>query len=93
MINVNNAGSGINGGWVYATSPNAMNFSGTININSGVFTTDGQQGASVIQGTATVNVASGGVFSNHSSNGVPIRGSSTARATSRRPRPAAEPTT
>ena len=72
VINVNNAGSGINGGWVYATSPNAMNFSGTININSGVFTTDGQQGAGVIQGTATVNVASGGVFSNHSSNGVTI---------------------
>ena len=72
VIDVNNTGSGISGGWVYVTSPNAMNFSGTININSGVFSTDGQQGAGVIQGTATVNVASGGVFSNHSSNGVTI---------------------
>ena len=40
----------------------ALNFTGTININSGVFGTDGGGG---VQGSATVNVASGGVMALH----------------------------
>ena len=72
VINVNNAGSGIGGGWVIANASNAMNFSGTLNIDSGVFGTDGSGGGGVIPGTATVNVASGGVFTNHASSGVTI---------------------
>ena len=69
VINVNNAANSAgntDGGWIYADSSQAMNFNGTININSGNFGTDGFAGSGVIQGEATVNVARGAVFSNHS---------------------------
>ena len=62
VINVNNAANSTgntDGGWVRTSG---LNFSGTINVNSGVFGTDG----GAITGTATVNVASGAVFTNHS---------------------------
>ena len=62
VIDVNNAANSAgntDGGWVRTSG---LNFSGTINVNSGVFGTDG----GAIQGTATVNVASGAVFTNHS---------------------------
>ena len=68
-INVNNAGSGLAGAWDIVCYANALNFTGTINVNSGVFGTDG---SGVIQGSATVNVASGAVFTNHDSSGVTI---------------------
>ncbi len=74
IIDVNNAGSGLTGGWVIANTAQAMNFTGTLNINSGVFGTDGAGGAGVIAGSATVNVAAGGVFVNHSSASVTIGG-------------------
>jgi autotransporter-associated beta strand protein len=48
-INVNNAGSGVAGGWVTMSGGNALNFSGTININSGVFATDN---SGTVQGSA-----------------------------------------
>ncbi len=69
VINVNNAGTGLAGGWVGVTGASAMNFSGTINVNAGVFGTDS---SGVITGSAIVNVAPGGVFTNHSSAGVTI---------------------
>ena len=72
VISVNNSGTGIGGGWVRVNTATAMNFNGTINIYSGVFGTDSAGGAAVITGSATVNVFSGGVFTNHSSASVTI---------------------
>ena len=62
VINVNNAGSGINGGWTEVSGgAGSLNFSGTININSGVFGRDNTN-TNTILGTATVNLAAGAVF-------------------------------
>ena len=70
---MNNAGSGISGGWVtvmnqwnQAFAGDAMPqliFTGAININSGVFGTDNVSVANAeVLGSATVNIASGGVL-------------------------------
>ena len=61
VINVNNAAGGINGGWA-TINASTLNFSGIINVNSGVLATDS---AGVVAGTATLNVASGGVAALH----------------------------
>jgi fibronectin-binding autotransporter adhesin len=70
IINVNNSGSGISGGWVILGGGTST-FTGTINVNSGVFATDA---LATLAGSATVNVASGGVFSIHDSTAVTIGG-------------------
>jgi autotransporter-associated beta strand protein len=65
VINVNNAGPGLDGGWSLVTG-STLNFDGTINVNSGVFATDVY---ATVAGSATVNVAAGAVFSNHHATG------------------------
>jgi fibronectin-binding autotransporter adhesin len=61
-ININNAGSGIAGGWIYVGGgAYSLDFDGTLNINSGTFTRDNTN-ANTITGTATVNVAAGAAF-------------------------------
>jgi autotransporter-associated beta strand protein len=62
-ININCATGGINGGWItFGTNPTKglSNFTGTVNINSGVVTMDGLGGA--WSGNPTLNVYSGGLF-------------------------------
>ena len=72
-INVSNSGTGVAGGWAIAGGVSALNFTGTINVNSGVFGTDGLVGVKgVFAGSATVNVAAGGVLVNHWSSGFTI---------------------
>ena len=62
VININNSGSGLAGGWTTVSGPTgSLNFSGTININSGTFSRDNTQ-VNTIEGTATVNVAAGAAF-------------------------------
>jgi fibronectin-binding autotransporter adhesin len=61
-ININNAGTGVTGGWITVNGgTGSLNFSGTININSGTFARDNTN-ANTITGTATVNVAANAVF-------------------------------
>jgi autotransporter-associated beta strand protein len=61
-IDINNGGAGLAGGWtIISGGTSSLNFSGTININSGVFSRDNTNVTS-INGTATVNVASGAFF-------------------------------
>ena len=68
VINVNNSGNGVGpGGWVIVNT--LLNSAGTINVNSGVFATDGNAS---VTGSAIVNVAPGGVFSNHDSTAITI---------------------
>jgi fibronectin-binding autotransporter adhesin len=72
VINVNNASGGLTGGWSTMLGASAMNFTGTININSGVFATDSAGG---VRGSATVNIAPGAVMALHSAaNGWVIGG-------------------
>ena len=71
-INVNNSGTGVAGGWVIVNGASALNFTGTINVKSGVFGTDGFGGLGVFAGSATVNVAADGVLVNHASSGFAI---------------------
>ena len=61
-LNVNNATSGINGGWVIFDSPGVglSNFTGTVNVNSGVLSMDWLTGA--WSGNPKLNVVSGGIF-------------------------------
>ena len=66
VINANSPGPGLAGGWVRTSG---LNFTGTINVNSGVFGTDS---SGVIAGSAVVNVAPGAVFTNHSSVSITI---------------------
>ena len=62
IININNSGSGIAGGWTTVNgATSSLNFSGTINVNSGVFARDNTN-VTTINGTATVNVAAGAAF-------------------------------
>jgi autotransporter-associated beta strand protein len=63
VINANGAAGGLNGGWFYLEGTN--NFTGTVNINSGVLQTDA--GGSVL-GSATVNIAPGAVMGLHATN-------------------------
>ncbi len=76
-INVNNTGAGITGGWVSLYNTHSQGesslsflpqviFTGTLNINSGVFSTNGTPAE--VLGSATVNVGSAGVLSMHSAN-------------------------
>ncbi len=61
-INVNNAGSGIAGGWAIINGgTNSLNYSGVINVNSGTFARDSTN-VTNINGTATVNLAAGTMF-------------------------------
>jgi fibronectin-binding autotransporter adhesin len=77
IINVNNTGSGIAGGWVSLYNGHSQGesstsflpqviFTGTLNINSGVFSTNGTPAE--VLGSATVNISSSGVLSMHSAN-------------------------
>ena len=61
VINVNCTTAGIGGGWIYVGGASGWNFGGTINVNSGVLTRDNTT-VNNITGSATVNVASGGIF-------------------------------
>ncbi len=62
IININNAGSGIAGGWTtFSGGTSSLNFSGTLNVNSGVFARDNTN-PTTINGSATVNVAAGAAF-------------------------------
>lgn len=78
VINVNNAGAGIGGGWVLLYNAHqqneastafepAMYFTGTININSGVLGTEtgGFGTGGQVLGSAVVNVSSSGVMALH----------------------------
>ena len=61
-ININCTTSGLAGGWVSfnATTAGLYNFTGTINVNSGVLSLDNQAGA--WSGNPNVNVTTGNVF-------------------------------
>jgi fibronectin-binding autotransporter adhesin len=61
VININNAGLGVLGGWTIIGATNGLTMAGTININSGTFSRDNQS-ANNINTTATVNVAAGAAF-------------------------------
>lgn len=60
-LNIDNAGSGLAGGWTTFTAANGLTGTGTINVNSGVFSRDNTF-ANVINTSATVNVAAGAFF-------------------------------
>ena len=73
VIDVNNAGSGVTGGWVIDERGSTMNFSGTDQHLFGRFRD--RQRTAAVTGSATVNVFPGGVFTNHSvRSGVTIGG-------------------
>ena len=84
VINVNSTAgtSGLASGWAVVTGANAMNVSGVINVNSGVFGTDS---AGVVSGSAIVNVAANAVLTNHSSAGFTIGALNGARRCDARP--------
>lgn len=60
-LNIDNAGTGLAGGWTTFNAANGLTGSGTININSGVFSRDNTV-ANAINTSATVNVAAGAFF-------------------------------
>jgi autotransporter-associated beta strand protein len=61
VVNINNAGPGILGGWTIIGATNGFTMGGTINVNSGTFSRDNTS-ANNINTTATVNVAAGAAF-------------------------------
>jgi fibronectin-binding autotransporter adhesin len=65
VININNAGTGIGGGWTSFYGTAAMNVTGTVNINSGVFASDLFSGVGGLQGSAIFNVGPNGVMALH----------------------------
>ena len=61
ILNINNSGTGVAGGWTTVTVANGLTMAGTINVNTGVLTRDNTT-ANNINTTATVNVAANGVL-------------------------------
>ncbi len=61
ILSIDNAGSGLAGGWTTFGVANGLTGSGTINVNSGVFSRDNTV-ANAINTSATVNVAAGAFF-------------------------------
>lgn len=60
-LSIDNAGTGLAGGWTTFNAANGLTGSGTININTGVFSRDNTV-ANAINTSATVNVAAGAFF-------------------------------
>ena len=61
ILSIDNAGSGLAGGWTTFGVANGLTGTGTININSGVLSRDNTV-ANAINTSATVNVAAGAFF-------------------------------